>query len=97
MTIYTCYESVLAMIEDHYPPAQYPAENAFLLERYAFQPELTLAMEEATALCLAFITRIEASNPRLSESESEAAGFQRFGEELAKKLHSEAQGVFGET
>lgn len=94
MTSYTLYESILGLIEDTYPAESHPAENAFLRERYAWQPEVSPAMEEAMTRCLVIIRHIEESNPSLLSLEAEGIGMDQFLEEYAETLHEEAQSMF---
>ena len=89
------YESIHGMIAEHYPPEEYPAENAFLLEKYASQPEPTEALEKEMLCCLELISRIEDRNPLMYPQESEAAGFQQYTEEFAEQLIEDVGLVFG--
>lgn len=86
MHSYTIYETIRGAIEDAYPAEEKPAQNAYLLDLYQWQPEVSPAMLAASVDALLCVRRIREANPDLLEIMVEAVGLEQFVEEFEEKL-----------
>lgn len=96
MTIYTIYQAIHAQIREGYPAQRHPAQSAYLLDLYGFQPEPTPALEAAVLRALQTIRDTVASHPHLPETEVEAIGLQTYLGDFSAALASDAEGAFSD-
>ena len=94
MTIYTIYQAVHAQIKECYPAQWHPAQSAYLLDLYGFQPEPTPVLEAAALRALKAVRGAVESHPHLPEAEAEAIGLQIYLESFSTALGSEAKKTF---
>ena len=94
MHTYTIYETIRGAIEDAYPAEEKPAQNAYLLDLYQWQPELSVRMIVAAHDALDCVRRIREANPDVLEIVAEAVGLEQFVEEFEERLAVEALQTF---
>ena len=94
MNALVIYNAISDIIEERYPACHYPAEYAFLRERYEFD---STAMNEAFDEVRAKTSRAVETNTNLSEETAFSIALDRFLDAFQVRLKEEATDAFAPT
>lgn len=94
MELTSIYGEIVDLIGQQYPARHYPAENAYLSERYSYEPAVTPQLNAAVDRCLSMMSSLARRNPQLDENETREIALDRFLEKFAQTIHDEAEAIF---